>query len=609
MKATALHPSQSPPAGIADEARALYVRMQRDTFVRTDRIFGLLMILQWLAGIVLAFVVSPRTWIGEASATHLHVYAAVLLGGLISLVPAALAFRRPGAPYTRYAIAAGQVLTSGLLIHLTGGRIETHFHIFASLGLLAAYRDWKVIIVAAAVTAADHLLRGLVYPESIFGVTTADVWRVVEHAWWVVFMVLFLLKADRESVKEQRALAETQARANAMNAQNEELLRKAEAQQARLTEQSTELQEAMTVLDTQQRYLQENVELMRRQMAAFADGNLAVHLPTDREGAVRTLFEGFNQAVQNIRETLDHVNQIVETTAASASQISSFTEELAAASQQQSAQAQEVAAAVEEMARTIVDNAQNASRTAAVAQENGRQAQEGSEVVRLTVEKISRIADVVRSSGQTIERLGDSSQEIGEIISVIDEIANQTNLLALNAAIEAARAGDQGRGFAVVADEVRKLAERTTSATRQITEMINTIQADTRAAVQAMQEGNREVEEGIQLADQARAALERIVAGVQETMEVITQIAAASEQQSATSEEIARSVEAISAVSAESADGIGHIARGADELSNETHLLRQLLSRFRFDAPAPSSGTPPAASRSSRAASVHSPQA
>ncbi|RMH54916.1 MAG: methyl-accepting chemotaxis protein, partial [Bacteroidetes bacterium] len=416
MKATALHPSQSPPAGIADEARALYARMQRDTFVRTDRTFGLLMILQWLAGIVLAFVVSPRTWIGEASATHLHVYAAVLLGGLISLVPAALAFRRPGAPYTRYAIAAGQVLTSGLLIHLTGGRIETHFHIFASLGLLAAYRDWKVVIVAAAVTAADHLVRGLVYPESVFGVTTADVWRVVEHAWWVVFMVVFLLKTDRESVKEQRALAETQARANAMNAQNEELLRNAEAQQARLTEQSTELQEAMTVLDTQQRYLQENVELMLRQMAAFADGNLAVHLPTDREGAIRTLFEGFNQAVQNIRETLDHVNQIVETTAASASQISSFTEELAAASQQQSAQAQEVAAAVEEMARTIVDNAQNASRTAAVAQENGRQAQEGSEVVRLTVEKISRIADVVRSSGQTIERLGDSSQEIGEII-------------------------------------------------------------------------------------------------------------------------------------------------------------------------------------------------
>ncbi len=100
-----------------------------------------------------------------------------------------------------------------------------------------------------------------------------------------------------------------------------------------------------------------------------------------------------------------------------------------------------------------------------------------------TIEGMNRIAQVVQESAKTIQELAKSSDQIGEIIGVIDDIADQTNLLALNAAIEAARAGEQGRGFAVVADEVRKLAERTTKATKEITDMIKGIQNDTKGAV------------------------------------------------------------------------------------------------------------------------------
>ena len=145
---------------------------QQRIFARTDRMFATLMIVQWLAGIAAAVWISPRTWSGFSSHTHPHVWAAVLLNGLIISVPVALALLQPGRTLNRHLIAVAQMLTSAVLIHLTGGRIETHFHIFGSLAFLAFYRDWRVLITASAVVAADHFFRGLVL--AAIGVRRAD---------------------------------------------------------------------------------------------------------------------------------------------------------------------------------------------------------------------------------------------------------------------------------------------------------------------------------------------------------------------------------------------------------------------------------------------------
>ena len=123
----------------------LFDEYQRDIYRRTDRLFAWLMGFQWIAGIIFALWVSPLAWSGTVSSIHLHVWAAVVLGGLVSLFPALLAVLRPGEPSTRYTIAVAQMLMSALLIHLTGGRIETHFHVFGSLAFLAFYRDWRVL--------------------------------------------------------------------------------------------------------------------------------------------------------------------------------------------------------------------------------------------------------------------------------------------------------------------------------------------------------------------------------------------------------------------------------------------------------------------------------
>jgi signal transduction histidine kinase/DNA-binding response OmpR family regulator/HPt (histidine-containing phosphotransfer) domain-containing protein len=196
----------------ADE---LYQAHRQAIYRRTDRMFALLMGIQWIFGIVAAIVVSPRTWAGAQSALHPHVVAAVVLGGIISVPPILLALFKPGRPVTRYVISVTQMLTSALLIHLTGGRIETHFHVFGSLAFLAFYRDWKVLIPAAVVVAGDHMIRGLYFPQSVYGVMTASSWRWLEHAGWVVFEEIFLIASCLRSDREIREIAQRAADLNA----------------------------------------------------------------------------------------------------------------------------------------------------------------------------------------------------------------------------------------------------------------------------------------------------------------------------------------------------------------------------------------------------------
>jgi PAS domain S-box-containing protein len=200
-----------PAESIGRRARELFTAYQLDIYKSTDRLFAGLMGFQWIAGIVFAVWVSPLAWSGSVSRIHLHVWAAVVVGGIISLFPALLGLLRPGRPSTRYTIAVGQMLMGALLIHLTGGRIETHFHVFGSLAFLAFYRDWRVLVPATVVVVLDHLLRGIFWPESVYGVLVASHWRWVEHAAWVVFENVFLVVSCVRSVAELRETAERTA--------------------------------------------------------------------------------------------------------------------------------------------------------------------------------------------------------------------------------------------------------------------------------------------------------------------------------------------------------------------------------------------------------------
>jgi two-component system, sensor histidine kinase and response regulator len=200
-----------PVASMSARAEELFASAQDEIYRHTDRLFASLMGIQWIAGIVFALWISPLTWIGTVSRTHVHVWAAIVLGGIISLFPALLGVFRPGATSTRYTIAVAQMLMGALLIHLTGGRLETHFHVFGSLAFLAFYRDWRVLIPATIVVALDHMLRGMFWPQSVYGVLVASQWRWLEHAAWVLFEDIFLIVSCRRSFAEMRHNADRTA--------------------------------------------------------------------------------------------------------------------------------------------------------------------------------------------------------------------------------------------------------------------------------------------------------------------------------------------------------------------------------------------------------------
>lgn len=203
--------TQQERQGVEDRASALLRAHQLEIWKRTDRLFLGLLVFQWLGGIVLALWLSPVTWEGAVSSTHPHVWQALWLGLILLISPFCFVLLRPGETVTRHVIAVSQMLSSALLIHLGGGRIEMHFHVFGSLAFLAFYRDWRVLISASVIVAADHLLRGIFIPASVYGVINASPWRWLEHAGWVVFEDVFLITSCLQGVREMSAIAERQA--------------------------------------------------------------------------------------------------------------------------------------------------------------------------------------------------------------------------------------------------------------------------------------------------------------------------------------------------------------------------------------------------------------
>ncbi|MGD1021175.1 MAG: methyl-accepting chemotaxis protein [Candidatus Sulfotelmatobacter sp.] len=247
-------------------------------------------------------------------------------------------------------------------------------------------------------------------------------------------------------------------------------------------------------------------------------------------------------------------------------------------------QTTQVATAMQEMSATVHEVSENSLKAANASHNAAQAARQGGQTVQETLATMRSIADSTRKVAMRITELGKSSEKIGKIIAVIDDIADQTNLLALNAAIEAARAGEQGRGFAVVADEVRKLAERTAQATKEIAGMIESIQVETRSAVEAMELGNREVESGVKKTSASGAALEEIIKMSEDVGGMIAQIATAATEQSSATEQINASVAQISSATQESSVAAGQTAKACSDLSGMALDLQNIVSQFKLDS-------------------------
>ncbi|NTW80044.1 MAG: methyl-accepting chemotaxis protein [Geobacteraceae bacterium] len=312
------------------------------------------------------------------------------------------------------------------------------------------------------------------------------------------------------------------------------------------------------------------------------EGDLTKRLTYNGKDELGAICSSFNLFIEKLRNIISQISSTSSQVASAAVQLNATAEQIATGAEEVAAQAGTVATAGEEMSATSGDIAQNCQMAAEGAQRASHTAQNGAAVVEKTVRVMGQIAEKVQESAKTVESLGSRSDQIGAIIGTIEDIADQTNLLALNAAIEAARAGEQGRGFAVVADEVRALAERTTRATREIGEMIKSIQKETKDAVAAMEQGVHQVETGTEEAAKSGQALQDILQQVNDVAMQVNQIATAAEEQTATTSEISSNMQQITEVVQQTSHGAHESATAASQLSGNAEELQRLVRQFKL---------------------------
>jgi len=314
----------------------------------------------------------------------------------------------------------------------------------------------------------------------------------------------------------------------------------------------------------------------------IASGDLRVSIEQTSNDEVGLLSGAFSAMTQSLRELIGSVAETSTQLSSAASQVNATAVKMSTGTEEVAAQASTVATASEEMAATSTDIANNCHMAADASQQAAATTTKGFEVVTHTVDGIRTRGEGTRSNARIIESLGERSDQIGAIVATIEDIADQTNLLALNAAIEAARAGEQGRGFAVVADEVRALAERTTRATKEISDMIKAIQNQTKSAIVSMEEGVKDTERGITEAAQLESALHEILERVNDVSMQVSQIATAAEEQTATTNEITNNIHQISQVVQDTSRGAHESAGAAQQMSHLADNLQSLVHRFKL---------------------------
>ena len=324
------------------------------------------------------------------------------------------------------------------------------------------------------------------------------------------------------------------------------------------------------------------VRELAKTAAKLANSELSARVNWDSKDELGDVGRAFNQMAIEFSSLISQVRQSADQVANAATKQATTAERVSEISDKQTQQASIAASSIEDLNSEVKVIAHKTVDVVSSANEASKMANDGQKIVNKAVLGIQQVAVTVRESAQLMSALGKRSVQIGQIINVIKDIAEQTNLLALNAAIEAARAGEQGRGFAVVADEVRKLAERTSTATSEISEMINAIQSETGSAVSAMEKGSTEVNDGVALANQAGESLQNINNSVKRVVEMLEQIADSTRSQSETTNEITQRVEDISEIAKENASSVDETTQASHDLKKLSADLQQIVSRFKF---------------------------
>ncbi|QDA56792.1 methyl-accepting chemotaxis protein [Thermomonas aquatica] len=328
---------------------------------------------------------------------------------------------------------------------------------------------------------------------------------------------------------------------------------------------------------------QEAIMRLLDEMGSLAEGDLTVKA-TVTEDMTGAIADSINFAVEQLRTLVATINDTSVQVASSAQETQATAMHLAEAAEHQAQEINSASDRINEIAASINQVSRNSAESAEVAQRSVQIATNGAGVVRQTIAGMDSIRDQIQETSKRIKRLGESSQEIGSIVELINDISEQTNILALNAAIQAASAGEAGRGFAVVADEVQRLAERSSSATKRIESLVQTIQADTNEAVSSMEQTTSEVVAGARLAEDAGTALGEIEKVSADLSGLIQGISTAAQQQSTAATGITQTMNTIQSITAQTSQGASQTAESVGNLAQLAADLRRSVADFKLPA-------------------------
>ena len=333
----------------------------------------------------------------------------------------------------------------------------------------------------------------------------------------------------------------------------------------------------------QNRVTQDAILKLLDEMGNLADGDLTIQ-PEVTEQITGAIADSINFAVKEMRNLVVRIKAAAQQVAVASERSRQTANELTQAATRQAVQIAETTDRVKSMAKSMENMSVSAEKSAEVAQGSVSTAKRGAEAVQNTIQGMDGMRQQIQETAKRIKRLGESSQQIGEIVELINDIAEQTNILSLNAAIQAAMAGEAGRGFAVVADEVQRLAERSGEATKQIADLVKTIQADTNEAVASMEQATKGVVEGTRLADAAGQALGEIESVSEQLSELIVGIARTAYQQSETATAVSLNMGQIQEATTMTSTGTRQTAESIGKLSDLARELQASVAGFKLPA-------------------------